>query len=277
MSGLTLCVEAWLRVLPDDGVLVVTVDAASDLDVRRVLDVLPGREDPRLTVRAVAEAAPKRSGVAASKNTGIEALMEAGVEHLFLCDDDTWPLHSQALRKHTGLGVAHSMLCWGKHRFVRKEGNYAIWSWPRGALLYAHRSVIERAGGMREEFGIGGHEHVEWSRRIHACGLTPAPYVSPASYAEAGVGGLAMRASVLWKVGDMPRLGEALGDLRARKARSTTLRQTSAQWELAEEIMRSTEGSDDYVPYSARENGRVSATLWPTSLMSRGAETEETK
>lgn len=116
-------------------------------------------------------------GVAATKNRGIAALMDAGCTHLFLSDDDVWPLVDQWWKPYADDPEPHLMHCWGKDRLVRRTGRYTVWrAPPRGVLLYAHRSVIDRVGGMRIEYGRWGGEHAEWTRRIHKAGLTTHAY-----------------------------------------------------------------------------------------------------
>jgi len=111
-------------------------------------------------------------GVAVTKNRGIDALMHAGCEHLFLADDDVWPLADDWASPYVEDPEPHLMHSWGKGRLESDDGHYTVWNWPRGVLLYAERRVIERVGGMRPEFGRWGGEHVEWSRRIHHAGLS---------------------------------------------------------------------------------------------------------
>lgn len=219
-----------------------------------------------------------RLGVAVNKNTGIEALMDAGVEHLFLSDDDTWPLSHEAVELHLSSGVsgnpshtglAHSMVCWGYHRLQwPSHGNWAEWTWPRGSMLYAHRSVIERVGGMIEEFGPGGHEHVEWSRRIHQAGLTPVLYPTPAVYAgngqrtDASAGGAGMGAGDYWYAEDMPRPNEGRAKFSLRKLRTTSVRRLHTDWPKIEALMARRDHDTSFVPYAAGGNGRASATLY---------------
>lgn len=115
-------------------------------------------------------------GVAATKNRGITALIDAGVEHLFLCDDDVWPI-SDNWKLYTEDPEPHLMHCWGKSRLINDDGHHTTWTHPRGVMLYTHRTVIDKIGGMRLDFGPkGGGEHVEWSRRIHNAGLTTHRY-----------------------------------------------------------------------------------------------------
>lgn len=111
-------------------------------------------------------------GVAATKNRGIAALMDAGCDHLFLADDDVWPISPSWAEPYLSSSEPHLMHCWGGRRLLRETDEHTVWSWPRGVLLYAERHVVERVGGMRTEFGRWGGEHVEWSRRIFSAGLT---------------------------------------------------------------------------------------------------------
>ncbi|WP_141213988.1 glycosyltransferase family 2 protein [Mycobacterium marinum] len=116
-------------------------------------------------------------GVAATKNRGITALIDAGCQHLFLADDDIWPITPNWAQPYTDDPEPHLMHCWGTNRYVRTINNhYTTWKTPNGVMLYTHRSVIERVGGMRPEYGRWGGEHAEWSRRIHKAGLTTYRY-----------------------------------------------------------------------------------------------------
>lgn len=116
-------------------------------------------------------------GVAKSKNRCIAALMDAGIEHHFYADDDVWAITPNWWKLYTEDPEPHLMHCWGKSRLVSDDGHYTTWTHPRGVMLYTHRSVIDKVGGMRLDFGPnGGGEHVEWSRRIHNAGFTTHRY-----------------------------------------------------------------------------------------------------
>lgn len=263
MEFLETVVRGWRRVLPLGSVLLVTVDG-TDEDAARVARVTHDALSTGGNVYHVGQDFDSsnggflqiRQGVAVNKNTGIELLMQHNVEHLFLSDDDIYPLYPQALDKHIGLGL-HSMVCWGKSRFDYEQSGYAAWKWPRGVMLYCHRRAIETVGGFVEDFGIGGHEHVEFSQRIHNAGMTEEPFLSPASYATRSATG----ARALWEIADMPRVNEPRHIFAGRKHASTTLHQSQADWERAERVMSEQQGSSAFVPYWAHDNGRASATL----------------
>lgn len=280
MGFLETSIRAWRKALPLGSVITVTVDGDIEA-VARAGEVAAHAGEPvggttwqvgqphQVETRTLAgKIRDGRQGVAVNKNTGIEILMDSLVEHLFLCDDDTWPLAPAALEAHIGQGLAHSMVCWGRNRqpVARAEGGmrFAEWGWPRGVLLYQRRSVIDTVGGMVEAFGPGGHEHVEFSRRIHQAGLTPAPFVTPAMYVRSAGGIAARGAESLWNCEDMPRRGEPIVSAINRKRRNTTVRREDGDWEHIERLMAARDGDASYVPFRAHANGRLPATLFRT-------------
>lgn len=256
----------WEIYLPEDSKMVVTVDGEESA-VKRVLLAMAGRRgtpvyqvgQPIAGMKPFIPVHDGRLGVAVNKNTGIELLMDAHpdnpVDHLFLSDDDTWPLNTTALDLHAGLGrVGHSMVNWGGHRYTPRG-----WTWPRGAVLYTRRPLVEKVGGMVEAFGSGGHEHVEWSRRIHQHKFTPRPYPAPEEYAVrngTGAGGY-------WHAEDMRRGNESRVSLINRRKSLTSVRRQDGDWARIEKIMDEMNGVTRFVPYAAQENGRSSATLYP--------------
>lgn len=257
--------EAWWLALAPFGLPVhvyVTVDG-DDEAVEKVRAVVAGHALVAKVGQVRSEMGPQdgsRLGVAANKNTGIEILMDAGVEHLFLSDDDTWPLMSEAMDQHLALGryIPHSMVCWPGFRHPEEHMGYATWDWPRGVMLYQTRAVIETVGGMIEAFGHGGHEHVEFSRRVHQAGLTPHPCCTPSRYTKRGPSG----AAGLWHAEDMPLEGENLSMLRSRRDALTTLRRGPGDEARSNEIFNARDRDTTFVPYRAAENGRGSATLY---------------
>jgi hypothetical protein len=267
MGFLETCINAWRQHLPLGSVLIVTVDGDEIATERAYQTCDPKRFGNVYQVGQVAvpyigyipdtlRYREGRLGVAVNKNTGLELLMKQGVEDIFLCDDDTWPLSTGSLIHHTRLGrdhgIMHNMICWGAGRKPKQYTNYASWSWPRGVLLYAHSTVVDRVGGMDERFGPGGHEHVEWSNRIHNAGFTPKPFCSPRAYASSG----GMGVEQFWRCSDIER------------THKSSVRRVGADWKHIKQIMAEREGDTSFVPYTADQNGRESATLW-TSLSAK--------
>lgn len=167
-------------------------------------------------------------GVAATKNRGLELLMaDAGCEHLFLCDDDVWPV-SDRWHEYVQAPALHLMHCWGSSRFLAYDDGYSVWSWPRGVVLYVHRDVVETVGGMRPEFGRWGGEHVDWSRRIHAAGFTAHPFADLAA-AKHGI----------WHCEDYTRSTPSTVSAQERHASS----------DRRKRLYKRFRGSTEFVPY----------------------------
>lgn len=282
LGFLEAAVHHWRKALPLGSVIVVTVDGDEQALVRvgAIVDNAgPPGHGGGVTVQVgqVGPGIPDRLryrdgklGVAVNKNTGIEWLMDAGVDHLFLCDDDTYPLSRYALHAHTEMGQRHSMVSWGKHRMktithANESERYVEWTWPRGVMLYVQRPVIDIVGGMDERFGPGGHEHVEFSRRIHQAGLTPVPYLTPLAYStQTGT-------ARLWHCEDMRRPDESSVNNGHRRKRITTIRRAEGDWAEINKIMAERDGDTSFVSYTATENGRGSATLYTSHLRSGDA------
>jgi len=169
-------------------------------------------------------------GVAATKNRGIRSLMDAGCDHLFLADDDCWPVSAGWARLYCDDPEPHLMHCWGRNRLLTNDGHYTTWSWPRGVLLYAERRVIDRVGGMREEFGRWGGEHGEWSQRIHRAGLTRYEFAD-----------LTAAASNTWHCEDYTPQG--------RKASTVSRAERAALDPLQKELFERYKDSTDFVEF----------------------------
>jgi hypothetical protein len=123
--------------------------------------------------------------------------------------------------------------------------------------MYVERRVVEEVGGFVEAFGHGGHEHVEWSTRIHNAGFTPVPFPSPKSYTYKQWLG----AGDLWHCEDMQRVGESLPQVRRRRDKITSLNRPPGAEENSNRVMEQMRGSTAYVPYRADDNRRWSATM----------------
>lgn len=139
------------------GAVVVVVDDASDRPVEGA------------TFRFT-----RQAGIARAKNKCLELLADEGVEHFFLFDDDCHPIVDEWWRPYVESPEPHLMYAWGDVHFQTDE--LVGYVWPKGCMLYAHRRVLERVGGMDPRFGVWGLEHMSWSDRIHAAGLTTCRY-----------------------------------------------------------------------------------------------------
>lgn len=123
----------------------------------------------------------RAQGIAAAKNRCLVELLAIGVEHLFLFDDDTKPACENWWQPYVDSPEPHLQHSWltfsdgravDKMQSVYRSQDLWAYTWSMGAMLYVHRSVVARIGGMRAEFGIAMHEHIEYSQRAHNAGLT---------------------------------------------------------------------------------------------------------
>lgn len=120
------------------------------------------------------------AGIPAAKNKCLQLL--SGCSHLFLFDDDTRPIAHRWWAPYCELLFAHAMFLfhgpsgWSPRRETMREDGMFAFDKPRGCMLYFRRAAIEAVGGADPAYGPWGYWHVDLSDRIHAAGLTPAPY-----------------------------------------------------------------------------------------------------
>lgn len=123
----------------------------------------------------------KSLGIVATKNASLAALTDAGCEHLFLWDDDAWPIadgwwlpYIESPEPH----LAYQFLDLAGARKLNdiavlyRDDKHVAYTGQRGVMLYYHRSVIERVGGFDPIYGRGMYEHSDLALRIHNAGLT---------------------------------------------------------------------------------------------------------
>lgn len=165
------CVNAWKAALPEGATLVV-VDDCSDEPFPNIPDVHVVHNEHRM-------------GVAMTKNRCLSALMDAGAQHLFLADDDVWPIAYRWWEPYTQSPSPHLSYQWvrtGKspaNKWVKEWEDEQHWGikFPRGVLLYVERHIVDRVGGMDPAYGYWGGEHVAWSQTIHDFGFTEHPFM----------------------------------------------------------------------------------------------------
>lgn len=107
-----------------------------------------------------------RSGIPAAKNKCLEL---AKYDHIFLFDDDTYPIYDEWYLPYINSGKEH--LCFTfLTAFKRKEG-FKYHTLGNGCMLYVTRKCIDTIGGFDWNYGLGKYEHVDFSRRIYNSGL----------------------------------------------------------------------------------------------------------
>lgn len=115
-----------------------------------------------------------RDGVAKTKNALLSRLDDC--DHIFLFDDDCWPIAKDWFKPYVQSKELHLMYQFDlpgrkKMDLLHADGEITAWSHTRGAMIYTHRSVLDVVGGMDERYKFG-YEHTDWSNRIHNAGLT---------------------------------------------------------------------------------------------------------
>jgi len=120
-------------------------------------------------------------GIVAAKNSSIEALIDAGCEHLFLWDDDAWPVAGGWERPYIESPEPHLAYQFQDFATGQKLNDIAVlyrddkhvaYTGQRGVMLYYHRSAIEKVGGFDSIYHRGMYEHSDLAMRIHNAGLT---------------------------------------------------------------------------------------------------------
>ncbi|MCX0499725.1 glycosyltransferase family 2 protein [Erwinia billingiae] len=120
-------------------------------------------------------------GIVAAKNSSLEALIDAGCEHLFLWDDDAWPIAGgweQPYIESPEPHLAYQFLDLAGPRKLKdlavlfQDTKHIAYTGQRGVMLYYHRSAIEKVGGFDPVYGRGMYEHSDLALRIHNAGLT---------------------------------------------------------------------------------------------------------
>lgn len=116
-----------------------------------------------------------RVGIPRAKNKCIELAMASGAEHIFLFDDDCYPISDGWEVPY--IRSPHPHLCFTFLPSYATEAGHKYHHLGNGCMMYVHRSVVDRIGGMDPAFGIGKYEHAHFSHRACAAGLIPAPFI----------------------------------------------------------------------------------------------------
>ncbi|NTZ33116.1 glycosyltransferase family 2 protein [Citrobacter freundii] len=160
-------IEQHMKHLPS-GALVVVIDDGSKPPAVVPANVKLVRHD-------------QSCGIVASKNASLTALVDAGCEHLFLWDDDAWPIadnwhlpYIESPEPH----LAYQFLDLAGPRKLNdmavlyRDDKHIAYTGQRGVMLYYHRGAIEKVGGFDPVYGRGMYEHPDLALRIHNAGLS---------------------------------------------------------------------------------------------------------
>lgn len=128
-------------------------------------------------------------GIVSSKNSSITVLIDAGCDHLFLWDDDAWPIADNWHLPYIESPEPHLSYQFldlaGRNKLndmaiLYSDNKHVAYTGQRGVMLYYHRSAIEKVGGFDPVYGRGMYEHSDLALRIHNAGMTTWAYADVA-------------------------------------------------------------------------------------------------
>lgn len=114
----------------------------------------------------------ERAGIPAAKNKCLEL---AKYDHIFLFDDDTYPICDEWYLPYINSGKEH--LCYSFLPYFKAKNVFSYHTLGNGCMLYVTRKCIDTIGGFDWNYGLGKYEHVDFSRRIHNAGLTESVFM----------------------------------------------------------------------------------------------------
>lgn len=114
----------------------------------------------------------ERAGIPAVKNKCLEL---SKFDHIFLFDDDTYPISYNWWKPYVTSGKNH--LCYTFLPHYKSVNGFNYHQLSNGCMMYVTRKCIEKIGGFDWGFGLGKYEHVNLSRRIFNSGLTEHPFM----------------------------------------------------------------------------------------------------
>jgi hypothetical protein len=126
-------------------------------------------------------------GIAKAKNKCLELLEDC--EHIFLFDDDTYPIikgwERYYIEAYEKTGNAHLCFTFDHLKGGTKNGNIKqgivnglnYFNNPCGCMMFINKEVLKCVGGFSSQYLRYGYEHLGWSWRIHNAGFTFKPFL----------------------------------------------------------------------------------------------------
>lgn len=127
-------------------------------------------------------------GIARAKNKCFELLQDC--EHIFLFDDDTFPIRPNWYTPYIESKEGHLMYIFtnfsngtpcGDITTIYEDNKIKAYTHVRGCMLYYKRACLKAVGGMDTIYGKWGNEHGDLSNRIFNAGLTTFRYMDVAN------------------------------------------------------------------------------------------------
>ena len=150
----------------------------------RIVVVDDASESPVNNIDAEVYRFKKNVGIARAKNKCIELLRDC--THIFLFDDDTYPIASEWYKPYVESREPHLMYLFedwssgkpvGDDRIIYEDGSIVAHEHARGCMIYLNSSVLDVVGGFDTRYGKAMHEHLDLSNRIYNAGLTTFRYM----------------------------------------------------------------------------------------------------
>jgi len=126
-------------------------------------------------------------GIARAKNKCLELLSDC--DHLFLFDDDTYPIADDWYKPYVESPEHHLMYLFtswangtpvGDDAILYQDSQHRAHQHARGCMMYVDSVALATVGGMDVRYGKAMNEHLDWSIRIHNAGLTTFRYMDVA-------------------------------------------------------------------------------------------------
>lgn len=147
----------------------------SNIEVRRFV-VEDGNPDP---MPRAAYSFDKTVGIPRSKNKCLELAYDWGADHIFLFDDDCYPIADYWWKPYIESPEPHLMYQFkipgkpkGDMQELYRDDKIVAYSHTRGAMIYVERRVLDVIGGFDTDYGLAYFEHPDFSNRIYNAGLT---------------------------------------------------------------------------------------------------------
>ena len=115
----------------------------------------------------------KNQGSPIAKNKCLELLDDC--EHIFLLDDDTYPIKEGWEQLYINSGIKHLNYTF-KYPFKIVDGVLHFQN-PNGCMIYIHHDVLDKVGGFDTGFIKYGYWHGAFSNRVYNAGLIPHPFI----------------------------------------------------------------------------------------------------
>jgi GT2 family glycosyltransferase len=119
-------------------------------------------------------------GVSGARNMGLHILSDLGCDHVFVMDDDIFPLVENWVSAYINAHDMNPGQCWigaspsPIHSTIQQMGRANLANKTRflGGFYSMNADALQKLGGF-EAFGKYGYEDADYSQRAHRAGLSP--------------------------------------------------------------------------------------------------------